>query len=251
MFRRSRSRDKARPANELASRTPPISLDPRKTLACSKRGKTEHQKHGACKRVADRRRPEPVENFRVRKQVEKVKTFPSSNPSSRAGLGQKPPPGKTKPPSVESEGWCAVCKIDCFYAKTLAIHVAGKKHQSVLEKLKEEGKTVSVSEGAKRAAKQEAKPVSSKKGTMNAAERKRENDDKVEASRSAKRLKASESADAINVTVAAAADALKGNDNEAHPVCKICNISCTGKKNLDSHLKGKKHAARLLELTEA
>lgn len=200
------------------------------------------------KREVDRGLAEPSENFRVRKQAEKGKPFPTSYPPP-----QKPPAGKTKPPPEELEGWCAVCKINCFNAKTLAIHVAGKKHKLAIEALKEEKANIGNVGGAaaKTTAQQEAKAVPSEKGATSLADKKRANDEKVEAPQNAKRLKASASADASNAMVKAAADAKKGNGNELHPVCKICNISCTSKINLDSHFKGKRHAARLSELREA
>lgn len=181
---------------------------------------------------------------RVTKLAERNKGLSNSKPSSAAD--------KIKPPPEQSEGWCAVCKIDCHNIKTLGIHINGKKHKAVLEQ--REGNSAIAEAASKAVGKLEVNSVPS----TSQADKKRASDEKPETLQTAKRLKASTPVVTSNAPTAVAdirkakADAkptaTKVLSNPSHQFCEICNISTTGKMNLESHLKGKRHAARVKEL---
>ncbi|KAH7442400.1 hypothetical protein KP509_03G086900 [Ceratopteris richardii] len=113
------------------------------------------------------REPVPARRFPPQK-VGKKESRPV--PTSRAL--QKP---KTKPTPQESEGWCAVCKIDCQSKKNLHVHVIGKKHKAAVE-----GPAVDKTEEA---------PDMKSSPSSSQAEKKRASDGKAEVSNSAKRVK--------------------------------------------------------------
>ncbi|KAH7285357.1 hypothetical protein KP509_33G024700 [Ceratopteris richardii] len=164
---------------------------------------------------------------------------------------------KERPILEQSEGWCAVCKIDCINAKTLRGHLRGKKHKAMEEGPKEKAEETS--------AKGDSAPVS------NQADKKRGNEEKPGDSKSAKRSKTTVSIEINGVLSGVSNDVKKdkveadgkktvdskkmentaaGQDkrNSSMPFCEVCNIFTTGQANLEAHLKGKKHAARVKEL---
>ncbi|KAH7294887.1 hypothetical protein KP509_27G023200 [Ceratopteris richardii] len=162
-----------------------------------------------------------------------------SRPVTTSRALQKP---KTKPTPQESEGWCAVCKIDCQSKKNLHVHVIGKKHKAAVE-----GPAVDKTEEA---------PDEKSSPSSSQAEKKRASDGKAEVSNSAKRVKTTTDSTVDEKKVEAegvkAADVKTQLDkpDPSMPVCEVCNIFTTGKKNLEIHLKGKKHAARVKELAD-
>ncbi|MCO5586875.1 hypothetical protein L7F22_040820 [Adiantum nelumboides] len=181
------------------------------------------------------------------KRVTKEKTPPMKPkmkpPPEKSVVTEKTPP-ITKPPSEQSEGWCALCKIDCCNIVTLNIHLKGKKHKAKLAGIP--AKVIEPSVEAK-------------------ATKKRASETKTEASQSTKRLKTlvvaegngALPADRPNAGKAKATESKKekakmlnnGQGGLVH--CEVCRISTTGEKNLEFHLKGKRHAARLKELANS
>lgn len=151
----------------------------------------------------------------------------------------KPPAPKFNP--EQSEGWCADCKVDCLNTKTLAIHFQGKKHKAAVQ-----GKSAKVD-------------VASTAPSTSQADKKRASDAKPDLSQIAKRLKASSATAPQPVVTATEAKKAKLDAQKVKPtatsksnipdyICKVCNITTTGKANLDSHMSGKRHAARVKEL---
>ncbi|MCO5584714.1 hypothetical protein L7F22_038646 [Adiantum nelumboides] len=189
------------------------------------------------------------------KKVTKEKTPPMKPkmkpPPEKSVVKEKTPP-ITKPASEQSEGWCALCKIDCCNIVTLNIHLNGKKHKAKLA-----GKPAKVSEPSAEA---KATPAATIQ-----ANKKRASETKTEASQSTKRLKTLVVAEGNGALLADTPNAGEAKANESKKekakmlnngqggflYCEVCSISTTGEKNLEFHLKGKRHAARLKELANS
>ncbi|KAI5078124.1 hypothetical protein GOP47_0007948 [Adiantum capillus-veneris] len=195
----------------------------------------------------------PVEAARKQdKSVTSVKTPPAYSktkpPAEKGDANKKAPPVKAliKPPPEQSEGWCALCKIDCHNIKTLNHHLGGRRHKAMAE-----GKSAKSSEtSADGKADGKPNPAANKQ-----ADRKRASDAKPETSQNAKRQKTSTVAVANGAPTNTPDKKEKANKmpvvkgGKDNPLaCEVCNISVTGQKNLEFHLKGKRHAARLKEL---
>eukprot|EP00250_Pteridium_aquilinum_P004362 c14578_g1_i1 orf=108-1601(+) len=239
------------PADSLLSRR---DVADRQAEMPEARGQSDHPfTNGPREPVAAR--PEPVETLQANKQVERNK-----GPSSSKLPSLKPTAGVIKPCPEESEGWCSVCKIDCHNTKTLGIHVIGKKHKAAVEKL--QGDSVKVDETSTGALGKE--DSTSVPAATSQADKKRASGE-PEALQSAKRPKVPASAVASSAPMASTANATEGTmakadakpaaknvkPNPSHLVCEVCNIFTTGKKNLEIHLKGKRHVARVKELASS
>eukprot|EP00249_Psilotum_nudum_P018587 c26876_g1_i1 orf=402-1874(-) len=172
-------------------------------------------------------------------------------------------------------GWCFLCHVDCVTAKMLKQHLAGKKHKKKLaaQNLEQAGtqQTDSYSEAEQQAdapdemlqdvstvgvvqqvitesteVKQGEDLSSVIAAVMSLAEykkkRKRELDHKVEPKKHVNH------STVVNGTDTSLPGETIQKKSKLLEKCELCNIYCTSRSLLESHIAGKKHAARIQQL---
>eukprot|EP00249_Psilotum_nudum_P016671 c25937_g2_i1 orf=978-2201(-) len=145
-------------------------------------------------------------------------------------------------------GWCSLCQIECNTAEILKVHLAGKRHKKQLEKQTlhlvsqiQAGRNVDPQsiEGYKQV---ELGPDLNAvvADVMSIAEynkkRKRAMDQEVISSNDSKH--AAMPRDKVEM------------ESGLPEKCELCNVSCGTRSILESHLAGRKHAARVMMLKQ-
>ncbi|KAJ7527736.1 hypothetical protein O6H91_16G068500 [Diphasiastrum complanatum] len=182
----------------------------------------------------------------------------------KSGMKKKP----KLPPVAGSggPGWCNICQTDCNTAEILQQHITGKKHKKKLQQVDKEGKNAV---GKASAAENLMKIPNLNKIATNIHESKSES-----GLSDATIIKKPESClglrkhDNVNVEGSSIEPSAKrphlffeiGIIQEPQPVqrlpllnerCDICNIACNSKSVLESHVRGKKHAAKVNKLSNS
>nr|POE94156.1 hva22-like protein a [Quercus suber] len=132
---------------------------------------------------------------------------------------------------VQKEWACAICKVTIESETTLNSHLQGKRHNANCEVLK-----------AITRAKKKIFPTSTTK--------KHEHVQTQKKCASSNGLKEEVNIKQWDVHGLQISSKKIVQDTRLPLLCYICNVRCTNKDNLDAHLKGKKHLARIQELAD-
>ncbi|KAF3963672.1 hypothetical protein CMV_011965 [Castanea mollissima] len=157
-----------------------------------------------------------------------VLTGKSTETLTDMNVTSKSTPGFTE---VQKEWACAICKVTIQSETTLNSHLQGKRHKANYEVLK-----------AITRAKKKGFPTSTSKKHVHIQTQKKR--------ASSNGLKEEVNIKQWDVHGLQINSKKIVQDARSPLLCYICNVRCPSKDNLDAHLKGKKHLARIQELAD-
>ncbi|KAJ7569227.1 hypothetical protein O6H91_01G067800 [Diphasiastrum complanatum] len=168
---------------------------------------------------------------------------------------------KTRLPPLagpEGPGWCNICQTDCNTSEMLQYHVAGKKHKKKLQQLGKEGKDAVEKSSPAENLRQVLK--NDKDATIVIESNSKFSLTDVTSAEKAGSCLGSRKLDNANIEEPSVEPPAKRPHLLEDPQsiqklllterCDICNIACNTKMVLESHFKGKKHAAKVKKLAD-